>query len=89
MFAAGLAGDVDDNLTALGRAMDQRLRTLRERLVSRRLQLAALSPFAILARGYAIVRKDGHPVVSVQQVAPGERVHVRVSDGEFAASVSA
>ena len=79
---------VDDDVEALGRAMEQRIRSLRERLSSRRLQLAALSPLAILARGYAIVRKDGHPIVSVQQVAQGEQVHVRVSDGEFAATVS-
>jgi len=79
---------VDDDVEALGRAMEQRIRSLRERLGSRRLQLGALNPLAILARGYAIVRKDGHPIVSVQQVAPGEQVRVRVSDGEFAASVS-
>jgi exodeoxyribonuclease VII large subunit len=79
---------VDDDVEALGRAMEQRIRSLRERLGSRRLQLGALNPLAILARGYAIVRKDGHPIVSVQQVAPGEQVRVRVSDGEFAATVS-
>ena len=79
---------VDDAVEALGRAMEQRIRSLRERLGSRRLQLGALNPLAILARGYAIVRKDGHPIVSVRQVAAGEQVRVRVSDGEFAATVS-
>jgi len=79
---------VDDHVEALGRAMEQRIRALRERLGSSRLQLAALNPLAILARGYALVRKDGHPIVSVQQVGRGEQVHVRVSDGEFAATVS-
>jgi exodeoxyribonuclease VII large subunit len=79
---------VDDAVEVLGRAMDYRLRSLRERLQSRRLQLAALNPLAILARGYAIVRKDGQPVASVQQVGAGDQVRVRVSDGEFAATVS-
>jgi exodeoxyribonuclease VII large subunit len=90
--AARIEGErqqVDEGVTALNRAMEQRIRSLRQRLESRRLQLAALNPHSILARGYAILRKDGRPIVSVQQVAPGQQLHVRVSDGEFSATVAA
>jgi exodeoxyribonuclease VII large subunit len=47
--------------------------------------LSALNPEATLARGYAIIRHEGDTrVVSrVGQVSPGDRLSVRVSDGEF------
>ncbi len=51
-------------------------------------RLATLSPFATLERGYAIVRHSdtGRVVTSVQQVAPGEPLAIRVRDGEFDAT---
>jgi exodeoxyribonuclease VII large subunit len=46
-------------------------------------QLEALSPLAVLGRGYALVtRKDDGRVVSRVKLASGE-LSVRVSDGEF------
>jgi len=52
-------------------------------------RLAALDPRAVLARGYAIVRQRGGPIVtSVAQVAPGQRLDVFVADGQFPAEVS-
>jgi len=46
-------------------------------------RLAALSPLAVLARGYAVVtRKVDGKVVSRVALA-GEEMKVRVSDGEF------
>jgi exodeoxyribonuclease VII large subunit len=52
-------------------------------------RLATLSPFATLQRGYAIVHHGdtGRVVASVQRVTAGERVAVRVTDGEFGATV--
>jgi exodeoxyribonuclease VII large subunit len=46
-------------------------------------RLAALSPLAVLARGYAVVTRkdDGSVVSSVAQAS--EAMKVRVSDGEF------
>ena len=46
-------------------------------------RLAALSPLAVLARGYAVVtnKKDGKVVSRVAQA--GDTLNVRVSDGEF------
>ena len=79
---------VDENAAAMHRAFVRDLRNRRDRLNTRRLQLAALNPLAILARGYAIVRKDGIAVSSIQQVVGGDSVHVRVSDGEFTARVT-
>jgi exodeoxyribonuclease VII large subunit len=50
--------------------------------------LRVVAPTAVLARGYALVRKeeDGSIVRSVMQVRSGEALKVQVSDGEFKAS---
>ena len=78
---------VDERARMLDRSLAHRLRSTRERLQARRRQLAALNPEAILARGYAIVRKDGRALSWRSQVAPGDQVFVRVRDGEFKAEV--
>ena len=50
-------------------------------------KLSALDPTAVLSRGYAIAahRDSGRVVRSVADVAPGEPLDVRVSDGTFGA----
>jgi exodeoxyribonuclease VII large subunit len=50
-------------------------------------RLGALSPFATLERGYAIVHRGGDVVRSAAQVAAGEHVDVRVAEGSFGAVV--
>jgi exodeoxyribonuclease VII large subunit len=52
-------------------------------------RLEALSPLAVLARGYAVVtRKDNGSVVSrVAQVKQGQQVNIRVSDGQVDAEI--
>ncbi len=59
----------------------------RERAKSLSAQLAAYHPLNVLARGYAVVRKEstGEVVRSVTQVTADERLSIRVSDGEFSA----
>jgi exodeoxyribonuclease VII large subunit len=51
-------------------------------------QLDALSPLAVLGRGYAIATRDGLPVLSSQELQPGDGVHVRVAHGAFRARVT-
>lgn len=52
--------------------------------------LRAVGPAAVMARGYSVVTrvKDGTVVRSVVQVASGEGLNVRVSDGSFGAQVT-
>ena len=46
--------------------------------------LDAMSPLKVLARGYAVARKaDGSVVSSVGAVKAGDRLRLRVSDGEI------
>jgi exodeoxyribonuclease VII large subunit len=51
-------------------------------------RLLALSPLAVLGRGYAVVTKADRVVASRSQVRAGDEVHIRVKDGEFDARVS-
>ena len=50
--------------------------------------LVALSPAAVLERGFAIVtNRDGASIARVSQVSSGEPLHVQVSDGNFGVHV--
>jgi exodeoxyribonuclease VII large subunit len=53
-------------------------------------RLEALSPLAVLARGYAVVTRkaDGGVVSRVAQAKPGQQIRVRVVDGQFDAEVT-
>ena len=54
-----------------------------------RARVGALSPAATLERGYAVVqRADGAVVRRPAQVAPGERLRLRLAEGELAADVT-
>jgi exodeoxyribonuclease VII large subunit len=53
------------------------------------LHLGGLDPTGVLARGYAIIGTASSTVVSsTTQVAPGDPIRVRVSDGTFGARVT-
>jgi exodeoxyribonuclease VII large subunit len=68
----------------LERAIDARRARL-ERLAAR---LQSLSPLAVLERGYALVTDaDGKLVRSAGQVATGEMMKTRLSDGQFTSRV--
>jgi len=62
---------------------------LREQLSTLQLSLRALSPHSTLQRGYAVVsrRDTGAVVTRADRVATGDGINVRVSDGDFTATV--
>lgn len=69
---------------AQARLYDAARRSLRaqgERLDARRRELALLSPYGVLARGYAIVTRDGNVLESAAAVAPGDTIALRWKDG--------
>ncbi len=51
-------------------------------------RLGALSPEAVLKRGYAVVTKNTRVVMSRAEVKDGDALRVRVRDGEFGAQVT-
>ena len=52
-------------------------------------RLDAMSPVQVLTRGYALVYHENKLVTSVQDAAPGDRLHIRLGDGEIHAVVQA
>jgi exodeoxyribonuclease VII large subunit len=73
-----------DDLTAQAALSASHLLQLRHaRLIGTVARLDALSPLAVLQRGYAVVRRDGQLVRSIAEVSPGDQLSVRVADGEF------
>ena len=68
---------------------DTLLRLEQSSLDARRASMRALSPQATLDRGYAIVQKDdGELVSSPAQVSAGDRLRLRVKDGDIQATAS-
>jgi exodeoxyribonuclease VII large subunit len=76
--------------------LEQRLKALAERALAARrhryegltARLDALSPLKVLARGYAVAFDPrGHALIQASQVRPGERVRVRLHQGELSAEV--
>jgi exodeoxyribonuclease VII large subunit len=78
----------DDLISQATSAVSHHLQLRRERLTGLAARLDALNPLAVLQRGYAVVRRDGQLVRSVAQVSSGDHLSVRVSDGEFDATIT-
>jgi exonuclease VII large subunit len=69
----------------MDRALERRIERLRECGE----KLGLVNPFAILARGYAVAYREGakSPLLSASAVRPGERIRVRLHEGELRAIV--
>ncbi|MFY0538683.1 exodeoxyribonuclease VII large subunit [Nannocystis pusilla] len=80
-------------LLAAELALRERARVLaqpaRLRLARAAAALNALSPLAVLQRGFAVVSTDAVVVTDVAQVAAGDAVRVELARGAFAAQVTA
>ena len=79
----------DELARRLEEALRRRMVTATTRLDALERRLHALSPVAVLGRGYAIVRGPGGVVTDPAQVRPGDPLEVRVAAGAFAARVDA
>ena len=80
---------VDALLSRAARAVSGDLTLRRERLTGLEKTLQTMDPAATLARGYAIVYgPDGRVLRRAADVAPGDRLHIRLHEGELRARVS-
>jgi exodeoxyribonuclease VII large subunit len=70
-------------------ALNQKFHTLRLGLVQRESRVRALSPEAVLARGYSITHdaKTGAVLTDSSQTTPGQRIRVRLAIGVLEAGV--
>jgi len=76
---------LDDVTERLRNYMQHQLSLQGERLRGVTLQLHSLSPLLTIARGYAIVRRDGDAAIltSTQQVSEGDALTIQVQDGHI------
>lgn len=80
--------ELRSRLEALSAATHQYLMRRRSRLEQASAKLAALSPLAILKRGYSLVfDANGQLVKDVAQLAPGDQIQARLARGEVSARV--
>lgn len=80
---------VDERVARLDAALKRYHTRLSERLAGRRAALEAANPQAILARGYAIVRRVGDltPLRHPEDAPPGTRLDISVQGGQLRARV--
>jgi exodeoxyribonuclease VII large subunit len=85
---AGVGKELNAKMAAMEAAARKLLFERRSRLERLTSQMEALSPVAILERGYALVfDANGKLVKDAAQVKVGEEIHARVARGEIAATV--
>ncbi len=70
-------------------AFSDYLKELRHLISVRAEKLGALSPLAVLSRGYAIAEHNGKSIKSVNDVSCGSELSVRLFDGSVSAAVTA
>jgi len=69
-------------------AESHRLQFAKEKINGMENRLQALSPLAVLKRGYAVVTKDTSVVTSTSQIQVNDSLRVRIQDGEFNSRVT-
>jgi exodeoxyribonuclease VII large subunit len=86
---AAMRGRLDAARGRLGAAMTRRHDRSRGRLVAMAGRLESLSPLAVLGRGYAVCWNDDRTAIvrRASAVAPGDRVHVTLHEGELTCQV--
>ncbi len=78
---------LERNVERAGRVVQARVSAARSRFAARAAALQALSPLAVLGRGYSVVLRDGSLVRDEDQVELGDDVTVRLMRGGLACRV--
>lgn len=80
---------LDYQRTGLAHGLSKSLNREQQRLGRLAAALDAMSPLKVLGRGYAIARKEDNTIVaSVKAVSPGQRLTLRVADGDIPCTVA-
>ena len=80
---------VDRRVERMRRILDGRVARMRAAFAARAASLDALSPLAVLSRGYAVVATpDGRVVKLASQVSAGDPVRVRLHEGRLECDVT-
>ncbi len=78
----------DEAEIRLGQSMDRNIAAERARLAQLSGRLRALSPLAVLERGYAIAMKDGKALRNTTGIQRGDALSIRLAKGELQATVN-
>lgn len=80
---------IDMKVKALQNSMMLKLKEAKTSFVKETAKLDSLSPLKTLTRGYSIVtkKKSGKVIKSVDDLNPGEKVNLRLSDGQKTATI--
>lgn len=79
---------LDSETTGIRHSIDMKVSSMKSRSELLRHKLNALSPLAVLDRGYAIVAAgDGNTVKSVKQVRAGDMLTITIRDGKVITTV--
>ncbi len=88
MRLAGERQRIDEAHERMLRACAEGLRARRNVLTRMQAQLAALSPGAVLARGFALVRDaEGGVITAAARVSPQDKISICFADGSAAAQI--
>lgn len=80
---------LDEGRRALDRAIARAIPERRRRAVAVRRRLEALSPLAVLGRGYAVVEgMDGRIRTGTAALRVGEAIRLRMRDGKAGANIT-
>lgn len=79
----------DDLSERMQLAVERALSRRRDRLAAGARALQAMSPLAVLDRGYAIALRGTHPVTDARTVAVGDTLQVRLAQGSVETTVTA
>lgn len=80
--------EVTDFALRLEKGLQRRLEKDQKRLAVLSSTLDALSPLKVLSRGYAVVTGEkGNVLREAGKVAPGDRVRIRLAEGELSAEI--
>ena len=85
---------IEDRRLMLDRVQDRLILAAQHHLERKRRNFSALaaaldamSPLKVLARGYSVVKQQGHVVKSMEQLAVGQQVQLCLSDGSALARI--
>lgn len=79
---------IDTLVSNANQTLRHQLALQRQRIKALGSQLETLNPYATLTRGYAIVQKGQTVITRANQVSQDDKIVIKVSDGEFGATVS-
>ena len=68
---------------SLSSSAERRLAENRRRYTALKSTVEAISPLAVLGRGYSITTLDGKAIRSAREITPGDHVTIRLREGQL------